>query len=483
MTKPLFFEITIEANAGSTGKASEALCDELTRQGWDCIIAYGRNNYQSKHKTYPIGNRLGQFFHLLKARLLDAEGLGSRWATKQLVKQLKKVQPTVIHLRNIHGYYLHYPTLFDYLRDAGIPVLWTLHDAWSFTGHCSHFASVGCDKWKSGCGSCPQTSEYPKSWWLDRSARNFKLKQRYFTQVPTLQLVAVSNWLAETVRNSFFGVKVPIHTIVNGVNTEIFRRLDWHSVADDQQGKSESRINYSQHAIPTIADLRQKYGITAKRVVMASARPWSRKKGLYDLIQLCSLLQTSYDVNELQVVLVGVNDSQRKLQPSNAIGIARTENLSELCALYNLADVYVNASYEESFGLTTAEALACGTPVIGYNNTGTKEILEGLQGDGPNPGAILVPTGDVTEIYNSVKTILENESISIDVNYSLKDVVKSDSENIDFNNSLTVDRSNSNSKIKTSIAVNDYKLRSNIKENYDKSQQLSDYSRLINSLH
>lgn len=444
------------------------------------MVAYGRNNHQSKHKTYRIGNQLGQLLHLLKARLLDAEGLGSRWATKQLVRQLKKLRPTVIHLRNIHGYYLHYPTLLDYLRDAGIPVLWTLHDAWSFTGHCSHFASVGCDKWKNGCGGCAQVNEYPKSWWLDRSARNFKLKQRYFTQVPTLQLVAVSNWLGETVRNSFFGGKAPIHTIVNGVNTEIFRRLDWHSDADDQQDKSESRINYSQHAIPTIADLRQKYGITAKRVVMASARPWSRKKGFYDMIQLCSLLQSSYDVSELQVVLVGVNDSQRKLLPSNAIGIARTENLSELRALYNLADVYVNASYEESFGLTTAEALACGTPVIGYNNTGTREILEGIQGDDPNQGAILVPTGDVTEIYNSVKNILETESIIIDVNYSLKAVVKSDSENIDFYNSPTVDRSNSNTNIKISIAVNDHNLSSHIKENYDKSRQLREYLTLIN---
>lgn len=404
------------------------------------MVGYGRNNHQSKHKTYRIGNRLGQFLHLLKARLLDAEGLGSRWATKQLVRQLKKVRPTVIHLRNIHGYYLHYPTLFDYLRDAGIPVLWTLHDAWSFTGHCSHFASVGCDKWKSGCGGCPQVNEYPKSWWVDRSARNIKLKQRYFTQVPTLQLVAVSNWLGETVRNSFFGGKVPIHTIVNGVNTEIFRQLDWHSDTDDQLGKSESRINYSQHAIPTIADLRQKYGITAKRVIMASARPWSRKKGLYDMIQLCGLLQTSYDVNELQVVLVGVNDSQRKLLPLNAIGIARTENQWELCALYNLADVYVNASYEESFGLTTAESLACGTPVIGYNNTGTREILGGLQGDVPNSGAILVPTGDVFAITDAIKAVVSEE--------------------------FTPDR---------------HALSSHIQKNYAKSRQLNEYFELIHN--
>lgn len=450
MNKPLFFEITIEANAGSTGKASEALCDSLSTRGWDCIIAYGRSNHKSKHPTYSIGNKLGQFLHLLKARLFDAEGLGSRWATKKLVKHLRRVQPTVIHLRNIHGYYLHYPTLFDYLRDAGIPVIWTLHDAWSFTGHCSHFVAAGCHKWKTGCGGCPQVQEYPKSWWLDRSSRNFKLKQRYFTQIPTLQLVAVSRWLGETVKDSFFGGKVPIHTIVNGVNTEIFRRLDWHNDADNQQSKSESSFNGAQEEIATIMDLRKKYGITAKRVVLAVARPWSRKKGLYDILELCNLLRSEFDATEIQVVLVGISGSQRKLLPSNAVGIARTENLSEMCMLYNLADVYVNASYEESFGLTTAEALACGTPVIGYDNTGTREILEGLQADNnPNPGAILVPTGDVTKIYNSVKTILETESLN---KYS-----------------------------RQSLKINRLLLRSHIQKNHAKSRQLREYSTLINS--
>ncbi len=417
MTKPVFIDITLEANAGSTGKASEALCDALSDVGWDCYVAYGRTNLQSKHKTYQIGTKAGQFLHLLKARLFDADGLGSKLATKRLVKYLRSIQPTVIHLRNIHGYYIHFPTLFNYLAMANIPVLWTLHDAWSFTGHCSHFTEVRCEKWQIGCGTCPQVKEYPKSWWLDQSARNYALKKQYFTQVSTLQLICVSQWLTEKVKQSFFGGKVPINTIVNGVNTEIFKPLN-----DDAAIKA----------------LREKHGIVAKKVILAMARPWSRKKGLYDILQLSGMLAEFYSTAEVQVVMVGIKEGEKRLLPLNAIGIHRTENLSDLCALYNLADVYVNASVEESFGLTTAESLACGTPVIGYNNTGTREILLGLMN--PNSAAITVPTGDVYAVANAIKTIITTES------------------------------------------VNTNTLRRYIETKYNKSRQITDYMECINSL-
>jgi glycosyltransferase involved in cell wall biosynthesis len=168
-------------------------------------------------------------------------------------------------------------------------------------------------------------------------------------------------------------------------------------------------------------------------------------------------------VSELQVVLVGIDGSQRKLLPSNAIGIARTENLSELCALYNLVDVYINASYEESFGLTTAEALACGTPVVGYNNTGTREILEGLQGDNPNRGAILVFTSDVYEVYNSLKTILVT-----------------DSDNVDFNNLQNVKCVNPENHIQTLVKINHITLENYIQKKYDKIRQIREYLALVN---
>ncbi len=424
MTKPVFIEITLEANAGSTGKASEALCDALSDVGWDCYVAYGRTNLQSKHKTYPIGTKAGQFLHLLKARLFDVDGLGSKQATKRLVKHLQRIQPAVIHLRNLHGYYIHYPTLFEYLALANIPVLWTLHDAWSFTGHCSHFTEARCEKWQTGCGSCPQVKEYPKSWWLDQSARNYALKKQYFTQVSTLQLICVSHWLTEKAKQSFFSGKVPINTIVNGVNTEIFKPLDDNGV---------------------IKALRQKYGITAKKVILAMARPWTRKKGLYDILQLSGLLAELYSPIEVQVIMVGIKEGEKRLLPLNAVGIHRTENLSDLCALYNLADVYVNASVEESFGLTTAESLACGTPVIGYNNTGTREILSRIEG--VDTKALLTPTSDVQALFEKLIDLLGSE------NYS--------------ENPRPYTTEN---------------LRNHILEHYAKYRQLTEYLELINSV-
>jgi putative colanic acid biosynthesis glycosyltransferase len=420
----VFFEITIEANTGSTGRASEALCDALASEGWNCIIAYGRTNHQSKHKTYKIGHRLDQLWHGAISRLFDAHGLGSRLATRRLIKFIKASQPSVIHLRNIHGYYLHYPTLFDYLATVKIPVLWTLHDAWSFTGHCSHFAAVGCDKWKTGCGGCPQVQEYPKSIVLDRSSQNYALKKQYFTQVPTLQLICVSHWLTDKVKQSFFGDKAPIHTIVNGVNTEIFKPL---------------------HDPKAIEAIRQKYGITAPKVILAVARPWSRKKGFYDILQLSELLAQSQAASEVQVVMVGINNREKRYLPKNVVGIHRTENLSDLCALYNLADVYLNASVEESFGLTTVESLACGTPVIGYDNTGTREILSGIQGlDTPD---LLSHTGNVQALFENVSGLLRMEKIR----------------NLQDSQSAVV-------------------FREHILVNYNKNRQLNEYLGLINSV-
>ncbi|MFM2195910.1 MAG: hypothetical protein RL092_1510 [Bacteroidota bacterium] len=382
----VFLEITIEANTGSTGRASEALCDALGNNGWNCIIAYGRTNHQSKHKTYKIGHLPDQLWHGLISRLFDAHGLGSRLATRRLIKFIKASQPSVIHLRNIHGYYIHYPTLFEYLATVKIPVLWTLHDAWSFTGHCSHFAAVGCDKWKTGCGGCPQVKEYPKSIGLDRSAQNYAMKKQYFTQVPTLQLICVSHWLTDKVKQSFFGGKVPIQTIVNGVNTEIFKPL---------------------HDPKAIEAIRQKYGITAPKVILTMARPWSRKKGFFDILQLSELLAESHTAAEVQVVMVGINNREKRYLPKNVVGIHRTENPSDLCALYNLADVYLNASVEESFGLTTAESLACGTPVIGYDNTGTREILLGIEGVDSHD--FLSPTGNVQSLFMKIIELLGTE--------------------------------------------------------------------------
>lgn len=422
--KKVFLEITIEANTGSTGRASEALCDALASEGWNCIIAYGRTNHQSKHKTYKIGHRLDQLWHGAISRLFDAHGLGSRLATRRLIKFIKASQPSVIHLRNIHGYYIHYPTLFEYLATVKIPVLWTLHDAWSFTGHCSHFAAVGCDKWKTGCGDCPQIREYPKSIWLDRSAQNYALKKQHFTQVPSLQLICVSHWLTDKVKQSFFGGKVPIHTIVNGVNTEIFKPL---------------------HDPKAIETMRQKYGITAPKVVLAMARPWSRKKGFYDILQLSELLAQSHAASEVQVVMVGINNREKRYLPKNMVGIQRTENLSDLCALYNLADVYLNASVEESFGLTTAESLACDTPVIGYDNTGTREILTGIQGLDANH--FLSPTGNVQALFAKV-----NELIGLENKQNLQDT-------------------------QSAVVFKEY-----VCKNFTKDRQLNEYLGLINSV-
>ena len=141
--------------------------------------------------------------HALISRLLDNHGLNSNKATRKLIDRIRDIKPDIVHLHNIHGYFLNYALLFDFLKDAGIPIVWTLHDCWTFTGHCAHFIFIGCDKWKVGCKHCPQKLSYPTSWLCDRSHRNYKIKKMVYTSIPNLILVPVSDWLAGLLRFSF----------------------------------------------------------------------------------------------------------------------------------------------------------------------------------------------------------------------------------------------------------------------------------------
>jgi hypothetical protein len=115
--------------------------------------------------------------HLTKTRIFDTHGFGSKITTKSFINELEKLNPDVIHLHNIHGYYLHIELLFEYLKKSNKPVVWTLHDCWSFTGHCAYFEYDGCEKWKLGCNSCPQKNSYPSSLVIDNSHGNYLKKK------------------------------------------------------------------------------------------------------------------------------------------------------------------------------------------------------------------------------------------------------------------------------------------------------------------
>ncbi|MGK7893090.1 MAG: glycosyltransferase [Xenococcus sp. (in: cyanobacteria)] len=350
-------QINSVVNTGSTGRIAEEIGALATAHGWESHIAYGRYGNPSTSNSIKIGGVLDTYWHVLQTKLFDKHGMASKRATKKFVKKIEQINPDIIHLHNIHGYYINIKILFDYLALKSIPVVWTLHDCWSFTGHCSYFDMAKCDKWKTECNKCPQKNGYPSSLFADRSKENFYLKKELFNSLTNLKLVPVSEWLNALVNNSFLN-KVPTRVIHNGLDLEKFSNKSTKTVLE-------------------------RYGLKDNFVILGVANIWNRRKGFSDFIELSKNL----DANE-RIVLVGLNDKQLKSLPKNIIGIKKTESIDELCEFYSVADVFVNLTYEDNFPTTNIEALACGTPVITYKTGGSPEAISEKSGFVVDQGSI-----------------------------------------------------------------------------------------------
>lgn len=362
------FQICVEGNTGSTGRIAEEIGILAIQKSWRSYIAFGRFPRQSNSNLIRIGSDWAVYLHGLKTRIFDAHCLGSKTATKKLIEQIADINPDIIHLHHIHGYYINIKILFKYLANSNIPVVWTFHDCWSVTGHCAHFDFVDCEKWKTECNKCPQKNEYPSSLLIDRSKKNYYLKKELFTSVKKMVIVPVSNWIEIIVKDSFLG-NIPVKTIYNGIDTSVFKPLN------------------------NCTEIRNKYKIGKKFLILGVASPWSTKKGFNDFIELSKLLKE----DEI-IVLIGLNNTQLKQLPVNIIGLAKTENRQQLVELYSAADVFVNLTYEDSFPTTNIEALACGTPVITYNTGGSVEAVS-------NETGFIVEKGDIAKLVERIRTV------------------------------------------------------------------------------
>ena len=329
----------------STGKICTDLATGLVRDGHEVKIAYGRESVPEKYQKYAvrIGNDIDVKLHALKSRFWDASGFGSKRATKEFIRWVKEYDPDIIHIHNLHGYYINIKVLFEYLRESNKPVIWTLHDCWSFTGHCSNFISKNCSKWESGCHSCVNTHAYPKSI-MDRSKQNYFVKKQLFTALSNLTIVTPSQWLADLVNRSYLK-KFPILVINNGIDLTLFK--------------------------PTYGDFRKKHQLENKKIVLGVASAWGKSKGLYDFVKLAEKLDDNY-----QVVLVGVSKEQQAELPNNIIGISRTDSQAELAEIYTAADIFINPTYSDNYPTVNLEAQACGTPVITYRTGGSVESVD-----------------------------------------------------------------------------------------------------------
>jgi glycosyltransferase involved in cell wall biosynthesis len=355
---------------GSTGRITTDIYKVLEEQGHECLIAYGRGTAPKEINSIRIGTNIDNYIHVTKTRIFDKHGFSSTKATKKFIKKIKEFNPDVIHLHNLHGYYINIKILFNYLKAVNKPVIWTLHDCWSFTGHCSHFDLAGCEKWKSGCYKCLQKKEYPKCIGIDKSSRNYRIKKSNFLGVKNLVIVAPSKWLADLVEKSFLG-KYPIKVIHNGIDLDIFK--------------------------PTNGDFKKRYDIDKKFMVLGVAQNWSIKKGFDIFINLSNKLSKNY-----KIVLVGLSKKRLKQLPDNIIGIESINSIDDLVEIFSQANIFANPTLEDTFPTVNLEALACGVPIVTFNTGGSTESIDDNCG-------LAVEKGNVNLFLNAIEKLCEKK--------------------------------------------------------------------------
>lgn len=352
---------------GSTGRIAVDIDRTLKEQGHEGYIAYGYDYKNKKHlDSYRVECIPQLKFSILLTRVFGKHGFYNKYVTKKLIRWIDTINPDVIHLHNIHGHYINIELLFNYLKKKDKPIIWTLHDCWSFTGHCAYFDMSGCDKWKTGCGGCKSLNDYPFTWFFDRTKETYKDKKRLFSFLNKMVIVTPSQWLADLVSQTFLA-KYPIKVINNGIDLEVFKPIE--------------------------SNFREKYQLKGIKIILALANGFSKRKGIKYILEIARKIDDSY-----KIVLVGLEKGQMKLVPDNCIGIMNTSNAIELAKLYSVADVFINPTLEDNFPTTNIEALACGTPVVTFKTGGSPESVDETVG-------AVVTKGSLSELKTAILKI------------------------------------------------------------------------------
>lgn len=352
----------------STGKIVYDIHTELKKKGEESYVFWGTECSKNVDDTsvIQIGNMVDHKLHALLRRIDGRQAWHSKYATKKLCMKLKKINPDIVHLHNLHSNYIHFPTLLNFLGKNGIAVLVTLHDCWFLTGYCMHYYATNCYKWKKRCCDCPAVSKNRKKTVLNM----FRMKRKMFSNIQYLAVNGVSKWTSLAASESeILGKANLIKTIYNWVDTDFFK---------PQKNREEILKKYN---VPT-----------DKKIILGVAQGWSEVKGLNEFMAIADRFADS-----VHIILIGQNSGVKYIQNLSCIGYI--DNVEEMRNLYSAADLFVNPSKMETFGLVNVESLACGTPIVAYNNTGIAEIIDDNCG-------ILVNTGDVAAMILAVQKML-----------------------------------------------------------------------------
>ncbi len=357
---------------GSTGRTCKELSEYINGTDNTCYSVYAYGSTDNSY-THRMSTSTDIRFHSFMSRLTGKQGYFSVLSTKRLINYINDLKPDVVHLRNLHGNYINLPLLLEHLADKDIPTVVTLHDCWFYTGKCCHYTVTGCYKWKQGCYKCPSLRKDNKSWFIDATASMWKRKKQLFEKIPRLAVVGVSDWITSEARESYLSCARILRRIYNWIDLNVFYPKD------------------------ETEDVRHRLNITGKKVILGVASFWDDSKGLKDFVSLSRILSDDY-----VIVLIGRLNADIELS-RNMIHIPVTESLSELTEYYSMADVFVTLSVEESFGKVSAEALACGTPVVCCNSTANPELVGNGCGRVVEPGDINAFAAAVYELSNKDK--------------------------------------------------------------------------------
>lgn len=361
---------TVYRTGGSTGRIVHDLKGTMESHFIEAYVGYGHGDFSDDNsRVFRMQGKLNLKLSILKTRLWGRHGFYNYKSTRCLLNFIDQVNPDVIHLHNIHGHYLNIKLLFNYIKSKAIPVVWTLHDCWAFTGWCAYFDYKQCGKWKTECNHCPSLKDYPCTWFFDTSRKNYYDKKSLFLGVENLVLVTPSQWLANLSRESFLN-NYPVKVIHNGTDISVFK--------------------------PCGDNIKEKLGIGGKKMILAIAARLEPRKGAKYLLRLPYLLN-----GDEVLVLLGLTKEQLSVIPSErCIGIEYTNSLEELASYYSAADVFINPTLEDNFPTTNIEALACGTPIVTFRTGGSIEVINNTTG-------FVVDKGDINGLLKSIRVILQ----------------------------------------------------------------------------
>lgn len=337
-------QINCVYNTGSTGKMMYDIHSELINSGIESVICYGRGLKTTEKGVYKTSSEFSAKLNNLISRFTGMPYSGSIPETFRLINIIKKEVPDIVHIHCINGFFVNIYQLINYLKKHKIPTVLTHHAEFMYTGNCGH--AFGCDKWQTGCGSCPSLKQATGSKFFDCTKSNFEKMRKAFDGFENFYSVAVSPWVKSRVEKSpVFADKSNI-VILNGIDDVVFKPYD-----DAKDLREQLKIEEDK-----------------KIIIHVTASFNNKDKGGTFIIDLAERLK-----NDAIILIIGNGVPLQNL-PKNVIALGRVEDRVELARYYSLADLSVITGKRETFSMPVAESLCCGTPVIGFRAGGPESI-------------------------------------------------------------------------------------------------------------